>query len=243
MAAPADAPLPPSPATDAFPARQLLRAARVATLATQTAGQPFAALVTPATAPDLTILLWLSSMSEHTRHLARDPRCALLVSGRSESANPQTTPRLTVTGLAERLDAPQLKARWLALHPYAALYADFADFALWCIRPAAAQFVGGFARATRLRREALLPNPESVAALAAAEAEILAHGNADHSAAMAELAGAPGAWRMVAVDTDGCDLADGEQTCRISWTEPAATPDAVRTELIAALRRIRRDGR
>lgn len=242
MATLADAQLPPSPGAASFPARQLLRAARVATLATQTAGQPFAALVTPATAPDLTILLWLSSMSEHTRHLVQDPRCALMVTGRSQAANPQTTPRLTVTGLAERLDDSQLKARWLALHPYAALYADFADFALWCVRPVAAQFVAGFARATRLRREALLPNPAAVAALAAAEEEILVHCNTDHTAAMAELAGVPGAWRMVALDTDGCDLADGERTCRVPWTEPVTTPEAVRIELIAALRHIRRGG-
>ena len=72
---------------DAFLARQLLRAARAATLATQTAGQPFTALVTPATAPDLSILLWLSSMSEHTRHLMAEPRCALMVTGQPETEN------------------------------------------------------------------------------------------------------------------------------------------------------------
>jgi putative heme iron utilization protein len=230
-------------ADDAFAARQLLRAARAATLATQTGGQPFTALVTPATAPDLSILLWLSSMSEHTRHLAAEPRCAVMVTGERDSANPQTAPRLTVTGLAERLDDTALKARWLALHPYAALYADFADFALWRIRPAAAHFVAGFARATRLRRDALLPDPNAVATLAAAEADIIAHCNTDHAAAMAELAGVDGEWHMVALDPDGFDLACADSVRRIPWSTPIATPDAVRAELIAALHRARRAAR
>src|SRR5690606_1451462 len=119
---------------------------------------PFAALVTPATAPDLSALLLLSTLSEHTRHLMAEPRCALAVTSPAEGANPQTAPRVTVTGLAEKTEDPRLKARWLALHPYAAMYADFTDFALWRIRPLAAMFVGGFARAERLRAADLLPD-------------------------------------------------------------------------------------
>ena len=49
--------------TDDSPAwvsRKLLRAARSATLATAVDGQPFATLVIPATAPDLSVLLLLS---------------------------------------------------------------------------------------------------------------------------------------------------------------------------------------
>ena len=80
----------------ALEARRLLRAARSASLATSAKGQPFASLVTPACAPDLSVLLLLSSLSEHTRHLVADPRCSLLVSGPAAGANPQTAPRLTV---------------------------------------------------------------------------------------------------------------------------------------------------
>ncbi|MBX9700144.1 MAG: pyridoxamine 5'-phosphate oxidase family protein, partial [Acetobacteraceae bacterium] len=137
-----------------FEARTLLRAAASATLATQRDGQPFASLVTPAMAPDLAPLLWLSTLSEHTRQLQAEPRCALLVQGVAETANPQTAPRVTLTGVAEPvpdIEVAPLKARWLARHPYAALYADFGDFALWRIRPGGALLVGGFARATRLR--------------------------------------------------------------------------------------------
>lgn len=226
-------------AATAWQARTLLRAARSGTLATSTGGQPFAALVTPATAPDLSVLLWLSSLSEHTRHLMAEPRCAVLVAGTPETANPQTAPRLSVTGLAERVDDAGLKARWLAAHPYAALYADFGDFALWRIRPVGALFVAGFARATRLRQADLLPDPAAVARVAASADDIIAHCNTDHAAAMADLAGSPGEWRMVAVDVDGCDLACGDATRRIAWQAPVSDSDGVRKELIAALRALR----
>src|ERR1700722_12428756 len=91
-------------------ARCLLRSARVGTLATSAKGQPFASLVTPACAPDLSLLLLLSGLSEHTRHLVADPRCSVLVCGAADGANPQTAPRVTVTGIAEVADDPALKA-------------------------------------------------------------------------------------------------------------------------------------
>jgi len=223
----------------AWQARKLLRGSRAGTLATATGGQPFTALVTPACAADLSILLLISSLSEHTAHLRNEPRCALLVAGTPEGTNPQTAPRLTVTGLAAPDPDPALRQRWLAMHPYGALYADFADFAVWRIRPAAGLFVAGFARATRLRHADLTPDPAGVAAVAAAEADIIAHCNADHADAMAELAGTPGDWRMVAVDVDGCDIGLGEAVRRVAWSVPVADAAGVRKELIAALRTMR----
>ena len=76
----------------AWAARKLLRAARAGTLGTVTGGQPFASLVTPASAPDLSVLLLLSSLAEHTRHLQADPRCSLLVTGAPADANPRPRP-------------------------------------------------------------------------------------------------------------------------------------------------------
>ena len=155
----------PGRAEDARLARALMRAAASATLATVAeGGQPFASLVTPAIAADGAALLWLSTLSEHTRQLIRDPRCALLFLGAPDGPNPQTTPRVTVTGLAERIEDPALKAAWLARHPYAELYADFADFGLWRVVPMGGQMVLGFARAHRLRAADLRPAPGEGAA-------------------------------------------------------------------------------
>lgn len=227
-------------------ARKLLRAARGGTLASVTAGQPFASLVTPACAPDLSVLLLLSNLSEHTRHLREEPRCALLVAGAPEAANPQTAPRVTVTGIASIIEDAALKARWLAVHPYGALYADFADFNLWRIALRGGLFVGGFARANRLRAADLTPDPAAVAALLAAEADIIGHCNADHADAMAaigaEAAGVVGDWRMATADVDGCDLVLGERTVRVPWSAPVADAGGVRTELIRLAQAARTGG-
>jgi len=228
----------------AFQARCLLRGAASATLATQADGQPFASLATPAMASDLSPLLWLSTLSEHTRQLAAEPRCAVLVQGPPAETNPQTAPRVTLTGIAERVpeaEVPALKARWLAKHPYAALYADFGDFSLWRIRPGGALLVGGFARAHRIRLADLLPDAGAVAAVAAAEAEIIAHVNDDHAEAVVAIAtgmlgAAPGAWRIASVDVDGCDLALGDDVRRLHFAAPVADADAVRAALIRAAR-------
>lgn len=225
-------------------ARGLIRGAAAATLATGADGQPFASLVTPAPAPDLSPLLLLSTLSGHTRHLAAEPRCALLFAGAPDGPNPQTAPRVTVTGLAERVpeaEAAALKARWLARHPYAAPYAGFADFGLWRVRIGGALHVGGFARAERIRAGELAPDPEAVAAVLAAEAGIVAHMNEDHADAVAAIArgllgAGPGSWRLAAVDVDGCDISDGNRTVRLAFLAPVSDSDGVRAALIRAAR-------
>jgi putative heme iron utilization protein len=228
------------PGDTGFEARKLLRAARSGTLATVVDGdQPFASLVTPACAPDLSLLLLLSDLSEHTRHLRADARCSILVCGAAEGGNPQTVPRVTVTGIAEVADDPALKGRYLAVHPYASLYADFGDFHVWRVRPLGALFVGGFARAVRLRQAELTPDPTAVAAIMAAEQGIIAHCNTDHPDALAAIAEQAGDWRMVAADVDGTDLAQGERVLRIHWSAPVTDNGGVRTELVRMARDVR----
>ncbi len=225
-----------------FQARCILRAASSATLATQLDGQPFASLVTHAVAPDGALLLWLSTLSQHTRQLDQEPRCAIMAQGAPTTANPQTAPRITITGLAERIEDAALKSRWLARHPYAAQYADFTDFGLWRIAPRGALLVGGFAAAHRIRLEALLPPPGAVAALLAAEADIIAHVNADHPDALAAVAGSDAGWRLAAVDVDGCDLMAGERMLRMAFPAPVVDADGVRRALILAARAARASG-
>ena len=225
-------------------ARRLLRAARVGTLATvgpsADGGQPFASLVTPAIAMDGAILLLLSDLSEHTRHLRAEPRCSLLVAGPAQSANPQTAPRVTVTGIAAVSGTARDRARFLAVHPYAALYAGFGDFHLWRIVPRGGLLVGGFARANRLRADGLIPGAQAAAAIEVAEASIMSHCNNDHADAMAAIgaatSGRAGAWRMATVDTEGFDLALDETTLRVNFSAPVADSGGVRAELVRLTR-------
>ena len=178
-------------------------------------GQPFASLVTPATAPDLSVLLLLSALSEHTRHLRADPRCALLVAGPARDGQPadRAAGDRHRRGGA-RADDPALKARWLALHPYAAFYAEFADFGCGACGRGRPRWSAASPARTGCARPSSCPTRGAVAAVAAAEAAILAHCNADHADALGAIAEAHGGgragWRMVAVDVDGCDLGRGE---------------------------------
>lgn len=225
-----------SPAAPMWQARTLLRAATAGTLAPADGGQPYAALVTPAPAPDLSLLVLLSGLSAHTRHLQVDGRCALMVMGAATDTNPQTAPRLTVLGVATPEPDPALKARWVARHPYAAFYADLADFRLVRIRPTGGQFIGGFASAHRVTEADLTPNPGAVAAVMEAEASVLDHMNADHADAVDRIAGSAG-WRMVAADVDGCDLGREDTILRVAWSAPVADADGIRRELIRLARR------
>ena len=145
-------------------------------------------------------------------------------------------PRVTITGLAERVDDPVLKQHFVTIHPYAALYAGFGDFAVWRIRPLGGLFIGGFARAVRLRAADLQPDAIAVAAIELAAVSILNHTNTDHPDALQLIAGSAGNWQMVAVDCDGCDLLLGESVLRIPWSNPVTSVGDVRRELVALAR-------
>jgi heme iron utilization protein len=136
-------------------AAALLIGARSATLATIHEGAPHASLVTPAVMGEGRIVLLLSSLAAHTRHLQSNPCCALLVTGAPQSGNPQTTPRLNLNGFAGPVPADVVRERYLAVHPYAAQYAGFSDFSFWEITVSTSQYIGGFADAGSLDVAAL----------------------------------------------------------------------------------------
>jgi len=139
------------PARDLYgEARALMASAKSASLATVSEGAPFAALVTPAFVPDGAAILLLSQLSSHTRHLQANPACALLLVGAAVTENPQTAPRLCLTGTAAIVASAEVRDAYLTVHPYAALYVDFADFAFWRLDFTAAHYIGGFAAASKL---------------------------------------------------------------------------------------------
>ena len=222
-----------------FAARCLLRAARVGTLATARDGQPHAALVTPALAADGAVLLLLSGLSAHTRQLRDDPRCAVLVSGLPEGVNPQTAPRLCVQGRASVTSDTALRGHFLAHHPYAAQYAGFADFTLWRVAPAAAQYVAGFGRAHRLASAAFLPVESAVRAVAKAAPALIECCNRDHREALSGVArgaGGSGGWELRCLDIDGALLGQGEAVLRVAFDAPVGDEPGLRAALARMLK-------
>jgi putative heme iron utilization protein len=147
----------PNPAatvpTHAERCRALVGAARTATLSTlarEPEGFPFGSLVTVACDPKGWPLLLLSELAEHTQNLLACPNASVLVVGPGASgADPLAVERLTLVGACERLagaEAEAALATYLALHPAAAAYVSFRDFALYRLRPAVIRYVGGFGR-------------------------------------------------------------------------------------------------
>ncbi|MFC7554543.1 HugZ family protein [Pseudoroseomonas wenyumeiae] len=140
-------------------------------------------LVTMATDFDGSPLLLASRLALHSRNMATDGRVSLLLS-RGGKGDPLAHPRLTLSGMAERVEAPHLRGRFLARHPKAALYVDFPDFGFWRVRVQAAHLVAGFGRAPELQPAALLTDLAGAGSLLAAEPEAVAHMNADHAEAV-----------------------------------------------------------
>ena len=136
-------------------AASLMLSARSATLATAQDGLPHAALVTPALDTDGQPLLLLSELALHTKQLRANPACALLFTGQAVDENPQTTPRLCLTGQARPLEDKNKRNLFLEVHPYAGQYIDFADFKFWKLFILGSNYVGGFANASSLKFSAL----------------------------------------------------------------------------------------
>ncbi len=231
--------------------RRLLRSIRAGALGTLNgSGDPFSSLVTVATDHDGSPLILVSQLSAHTRHLDGDPRCSLLLA-ETGAGDPLTHPRLTLTGKAAKVTEPAarkaVRARFLARHPRAELYADFGDFSFWRIALEQVHLNGGFARAARFPAARLMTPLEGAATLVAAEAGALAHMNADHADALAlyaqVLAGQPaGAWIATGLDPDGMDLACGDLNARLPFPKPITTPGDLRMVLVTLAERARSKG-
>ncbi|MCR6629070.1 MAG: pyridoxamine 5'-phosphate oxidase family protein [Magnetospirillum sp.] len=219
--------------------RLVVRACRKAALATLLAegGAPYASLVTVAFDVDMAPILLLSGLADHTRNLAADPRVSLLLDGTDGHPNPQTGPRVTLTGRAERcLPGPngeRLQARFLARHPGATQYAGFGDFGFWRVMPERAHFVGGFGRAVWFDAPFGL-SPSAAATLAEAEAGLLAEINAAHAGTLARLGAG---WRVAALDPDGADLTNQEEFRRLAFLAPVDDIISCRAALAEALGR------
>ena len=224
-------------------AKRLMRTARSGALATLGAegGMPFASLVAVATDLDGSPVILTSQLSVHTRLLAQDQRCSLLLSAIGKG-DPLAHPRLTLLASAERLEpgserALQVRRRYLRQHPKASLYVDFPDFAFWRLNVVSGSLNGGFGRAYRMAREDLVTDLSAFPDFAAFETGAVEHMNADHAEAVTlyatRLCGAKeGAWRLIGIDPEGLQLALGDEVLRLAFDPPLSGPEELRPRLV-----------
>jgi hypothetical protein len=143
-------------------AARLILSHRWAAMATVGSDGPAASMVAYAPAPDLSsVVLFLSGLSAHTGNLIADPRIALVVSEADPgTGDPQTLARVSVSGLADRVErtSPEFGPLWqtyVERLPDAAPRLDLADFSIFRVVVESARFVGGFAQAGTISTEGL----------------------------------------------------------------------------------------
>lgn len=221
-------------------ARVVMRSGLKASLATLESGSgfPYVSLVTVGFRPDGTPLLLLSRLAVHTRNLKGDQRASLLFDASDGAGDPLAGGRVTVMGRMEPVASDAVvRRRFLARHPGAEMYVDFADFGFWELIVERAHFIGGFGRIIDLTAAEMLDDVADAQALIAAEADIIAHMNDDHGDAVelyaTQLGGASaGAWRLTSLDPAGFDLVNGAETLRLSFANRVTNPDSARAEFV-----------
>lgn len=214
------------------------------------AGAPYASLVAHAPDPAGVPLLLLSDLAQHSRNRATDPRACLLVDGTAGYAQPLAGPRVSLLGQLRLDDTPASRARYLRWQPEAAQYAALSDFRLYRLELAGAHLVAGFGQVHWLAPDTVHRNIQDARALIAREAEIVAHMNADHLDALADIAGAlqsgprptDGDWTLAGVDPEGADLARGPERLRLTFAERITDPESCRRELVRATQDARKRG-
>jgi putative heme iron utilization protein len=214
------------------------------TLALEPEGYPYGSFVTVALDDGNPVFL-ISGLAEHTKNLERDPRASLLVA-ESGSEDPLANGRVTMLGPCTRLagDGGGARAAFLAVHPNAAYYADFRDFAFWKLRVSAIRYIGGYGRMSWINQadwQAAEPDP-----LAPSSGGIIAHMNADHADAMGlyckafskatDLTSA----KMTGVDRYGFEMSaktpEGPRPVRVAFAKAVSTPEEVRAALVAMVK-------
>ncbi|MEX2648171.1 MAG: DUF2470 domain-containing protein [Alphaproteobacteria bacterium] len=228
-------------------ARELIRAAATATLATlqsDAGGWPYGSLVQLATDARGRPILLLSDLAEHTRNLAADDRVSLLLDGTGGLDEPLTGARLSLQGRIAPSAEPADRARYLRRFPGAALFADFKDFRFYRIEPVRGHLVAGFGRIHWIDAEKLVLESAMAEAAAALEVGVLDHMNADHADAVApmaeRIAGLPGQGAVLCgFDAEGCDVRVGARVGRIPFPAPVADAAAARATLAALARQAR----
>jgi hypothetical protein len=228
--------------------RELIRGCDRAALATALpvadgAAWPYASLVLVAVDHDLSPILLVSDLAEHSKAIARDPRVSLLFDGTGGLAQPLTGPRVTLMGRATKTDDDRLRKRFLRHHPDAGMYAGFRDFNFYRVSPERTHLVGGFGKIRWIEPAELLalpPLPE----LAASEEGIVIHMNEDHADAVqlyaTRLLGLGGeGWTMTGIDREGIDLRSRGDVARLPFDAPLGAASDARQSLIALVNRAR----
>ncbi len=229
----------------ALEARKFLRATRSAVLSTHSArfaGYPFGSIAPFVLDHDGNPLILISTIAEHTKNIQKDPHVSLIAFDPA-AADLQAAGRLTLLGMAEHVDTADQAARerYLRYFPQAQQYFAMHDFIFHRIRVEQARFIGGFGNIHWIAAD-VLRSPANQ--LAAQEAAILDHMNADHADSLRAYCGhwhqtEPQNVRMLGIDVDGFDVQADDRVLRFGFELEVVDAQAARAALVAMSKSVR----
>lgn len=224
-------------------ARTFLRAQHAGVLSTLSAklgGYPFGSIVPFVLDPECRPVILVSTLAEHTRNLAADPRASLIV--HQYAADVQAGGRLTFVGDGNPLaDDARARARYLRYFPAAQELLALGDFSFRAIAPKHLLFIRGFGRIHWIDAADFAP-PAST--LADAEEAIVEHMNADHVAALGDCCRhyhglVPVDVAMIGIDCDGFDVRADGRLLRFEFADEVTNAGKAREALVAMARTAR----
>jgi len=143
---------------------------------------------------DLSPILLLSNLSEHTTNILNNPNVSLMVCEEQKLydffpkfenkipfinyEDPMSRPRVTLIGKIKKTNEIHIKKRFLSRHPAAKLYSNFGDMNFYKINIRSAHLIGGFAQVKWFEKLELLP--ENFRNFKESELNIMDHMNSHH---------------------------------------------------------------
>jgi putative heme iron utilization protein len=217
----------------------------LSTISQEIAGYPFGSVVPYCLDRQGRPLILISRIAQHHKNLLADPRASLIVLDRS-GADVQINGRLTCVADIVRLpldEADAVADRYYRHFPQSQDFHRIHDFEFFVLNAVRYRYIGGFGRIhwvdpAKLQRA----NPFS----AEDEAGMAAHMDADHADTMREycrLAGvevdAATVPQLAGVDAEGFCIRAGERLVRLGFSQPAASGEDVRREMVMLARQAR----
>jgi putative heme iron utilization protein len=207
----------------------------LSTISKKLDGYPFGSVVPCVTDHAARPVILVSRLAEHTKNIAADPRVSLLV--RDAAADAQEGARLTLIGNARPVvhERAALQARYLEYFPAAERLLVLGDFSFFHIEAVTLRYIGGLGAIHWISASSYAPPAN---ALAACEADIVAHMNADHAAALRDYCRhfkqrQPATVSMLGIDCDGFDLRADDEIMRFDFAQPIGDAPTARAALKA----------
>ncbi|MGA7596188.1 MAG: pyridoxamine 5'-phosphate oxidase family protein [Gallionella sp.] len=213
----------------AHEARRLLRGHRYGALCTQSKkldGYPFGSITPYLVDHDGSLLVFVSSLAEHTRNIRYNPRVSLITHDQ-RSPEIQSQGRATVIGNAmPEPDRNQAGLRYLRYFAEAQSCYPMQDFSFYRIRPIAIRYIGGFGKIHWIDMD----NYAVTQAKTFAEREdmLLAELNSRQNNLLLQLLHQNGIdamdFQAIGLDCDGIDVRSGGQIRRLNFPESISEP-------------------